>query len=123
MTCNLNLTLCTVWAVTGAAFIMGLPLLQGPTAVLATTSIATVGLAECYGLPIGLHVLASHRFEAGPFTLGRYVINQVLMSVLKASGKFNTFSKAEHKWLILVPSDLAFCCMHEGVTMQIKCYR
>lgn len=75
------LTLCTVWGVTVAAFIMGLPLLQGPTAFLATTSIATVGLALCYGVPIGLHALALDRFEAGPFTLGRYVTNQVEMSL------------------------------------------
>ncbi|KAL0018124.1 hypothetical protein WJX77_006203 [Trebouxia sp. C0004] len=63
-----------VWAVTSASFIMGLPLLQGPAAFLATTSIATVGLALCYGLPIGLHVLASNRFEAGAFTLGRWSV-------------------------------------------------
>ncbi len=73
MTCKCTLTLCAVWGVIGAAFMMGLPLLQGPTAFLATTSIATVGLALCYATPIGLHVLASDRFEAGPFTLGKYV--------------------------------------------------
>jgi len=56
---------------------MGRPLLQGLTAFLAITSIASVGLALCYGLPIGLHVLVSNRFEAEPFTLGRCVIDQV----------------------------------------------
>ena len=71
---------------------MGLPLLQGPTALLATTSVATVGLALCYGLPIGLHVLASNRFEAGPFTLGRYVLRQAQLDVPKASGKVMVFS-------------------------------
>ena len=49
---------------------MGLPLLQGVTAFLATTSIATVGLALAYGMPIGLHMIASS-FEPGPFSLGR----------------------------------------------------
>lgn len=77
MTCKLSLTTCAVWGVTAAALIMGLPLLQGPTAFLATTSLATVGLALCYGMPIGLHVLASDKFEPGPFTLGRYVMNQI----------------------------------------------
>lgn len=54
------------------AFLMGLPLLQGVTAFLATTSIATVGLALAYGLPIGLHMAHRNSFEHGPFTLGRY---------------------------------------------------
>ena len=55
-TCKWTVKLCAVWAVTAGAFITGLPLLQGSTAFLANTSIATVGLALCYGLPIGLHI-------------------------------------------------------------------
>ena len=64
--------LCAVWGVAGGAFVMGLPLLQGVTAFLATTSIATVGLALAYGIPIGLHVLRRKHLEPGPFSLGRY---------------------------------------------------
>lgn len=61
----------SVWGVAVGAFVMGLPLLQGLTAFLATTSIATVGLALAYGIPIGLHLLNRNCFEPGPFTLGR----------------------------------------------------
>jgi len=53
------------------AFVISLPLLQGVTAFFATTSIATVGLALAYGMPIGLHLISRHSFEPGPFTLGR----------------------------------------------------
>lgn len=90
--CDMQVTLCAVWGVTAASFIMGLPLLQGPTAFLATTSIATMGLALCYGLPIGLHVLASERFEAGLFSLGRYGINEVMFI---GSNSFKAFVKAD----------------------------
>ncbi len=83
---------------------MGLPLLQGPTAFLATTSIATVGLALCYGLPIGLHIFASNRFEAGPVTLGRYVMNQFtyLLTVQQASGVLQLLERlVAHPFVIL----------------------
>ncbi|DBB03720.1 TPA: hypothetical protein ACH3X3_011033 [Trebouxia sp. C0006] len=60
-----------VWGVVAGAFVMSLPLLQGVTAFLATTSIATVGLALAYGMPIGLHLINRNSFEPGPFTLGR----------------------------------------------------
>jgi len=53
------------------AFVISLPLLQGVTAFFATTSIATVGLALAYGMPIGLHLISRNSFEPGPFTLGR----------------------------------------------------
>ena len=60
-----------VWGVSAGAYVMGLPLLKGTTAFLATTSIATVGLALAYGMPIGLHLLRHNHFDPGPFTLGR----------------------------------------------------
>lgn len=61
-----------VWGVTGASFILGLPLLNGVTAFSATTSIACAGLALTYSLPILLRILfRSNYLEAGPFTLGR----------------------------------------------------
>ncbi|KAL0024345.1 hypothetical protein WJX79_001112 [Trebouxia sp. C0005] len=60
-----------VWGVAAGAFVMSLPLIQGVTAFLATTSIATVGLALAYGMPIGLHLISRNSFEPGPFTLGR----------------------------------------------------
>lgn len=61
-----------VWGVSGASFILGLPLLSGVTAFAATTSIACTGLALTYGLPILLRVLNRNSYlETGPFTLGR----------------------------------------------------
>ncbi|DBA89292.1 TPA: hypothetical protein ACH3X2_004791 [Trebouxia sp. C0005] len=66
---------CAVWGVTGASFILGLPLLNGVTAFSATTSIACAGLALTYSLPILLRILfRSNYLEAGPFTLGRWSI-------------------------------------------------
>ena len=50
---------------------MGLPMLGGVNAFLATTSIATVGLALAYGFPIGLQLITRDTFEPGPFSLGR----------------------------------------------------
>ena len=71
MSCNSTLPLCAVWAIAGSAFVMGLPLLQGSAGFVATTSVATVGLALSYAIPIGLQALAPHQFQAGAFTLGR----------------------------------------------------
>jgi len=61
-----------VWGVTGASFILGLPLLNGVTAFSATTSIACAGLALTYSLPIVLRIVFRASYlETGPFTLGR----------------------------------------------------
>lgn len=65
-----------VWGVTGASFILGLPLLNGVTAFSATTSIACAGLALTYSLPILLRILFRASYlEGGPFTLGRCAAN------------------------------------------------
>ena len=65
-----------VWGVTGASFILGLPLLNGITAFSATTSIACAGLALTYSLPILLRILFRASYlEGGPFTLGRCAAN------------------------------------------------
>lgn len=61
-----------VWGVAGAAFILGLPILNGVTAFAATTSIACAGLALTYGVPILLRIINRGSYvEAGPFSLGR----------------------------------------------------
>ncbi|KAL0046843.1 hypothetical protein WJX82_011289 [Trebouxia sp. C0006] len=71
-----------VWGVVAGAFVMSLPLLQGVTAFLATTSIATVGLALAYGMPIGLHLINRNSFEPGPFTLGRWSFSVGLIAFI-----------------------------------------
>ena len=62
-----------VWGICFAAFLLGLPLLKGPVAFAATTSIACAGLVLAYALPILLRlVVAKQMDEFGPFSLGRY---------------------------------------------------
>ena len=60
-----------VWGVALGAFLLGLPLLGGVTAFLATTSIATAGLAAAYGTPILLRLMLAADIEPGPYSLGR----------------------------------------------------
>ena len=73
------LNLVAVWGITGASFLMGLPLLNGLTAFAATTSIACAGLALTYVLPIILRILCRNSYlESGPFTLGRYALHCLL---------------------------------------------
>ncbi|KAL0024085.1 hypothetical protein WJX79_005294 [Trebouxia sp. C0005] len=79
---------CAVWGVTGASFILGLPLLNGVTAFSATTSIACAGLALTYSLPILLRILfRSNYLEAGPFTLGRWSIPVGVVACIQAGTK------------------------------------
>ncbi len=75
-----------MWGVTGASFILGLPLLNGVTAFSATTSIACAGLALTYCLPILLRILFRASYlEAGPFTLGRCAVNPPSALLLSTS--------------------------------------
>lgn len=63
---------CAVWGISFTAFLLGLPLLKGPVAFAATTSIACAGLVLSYAMPILLRVVFARRMdEVGPFSLGR----------------------------------------------------
>ena len=69
-----------VWGIAFGAFLMGLPLLGGTAAFLATTSIATAGLAMAYGTPILLRLICRQQIEAGPYNLGRWMHNALLVN-------------------------------------------
>lgn len=71
-----------VWGIAFGAFLMGLPLLGGTAAFLATTSIATAGLAMAYGTPILLRLICRQQFEAGPYNLGRWMHNALVIAYL-----------------------------------------
>jgi amino acid transporter len=62
----------SIWLAAVGAFILGLPYLYSYTAYAAVTSIATVGLYVAYVAPVFLRVRAGSRFQAGPWTLGRW---------------------------------------------------
>lgn len=65
-----------VWGISFAAFLLGLPLLKGPVAFAATTSIACAGLVLSYAMPILLRLVFARRMEeVGPFSLGRSAIH------------------------------------------------
>ena len=63
---------------------LGLPLLKGPVAFAATTSIACAGLVLSYALPILLRLIFARQMdEVGPFSLGRYAMLMVYAAVLQ----------------------------------------
>ncbi len=72
-----------VWGVAAGAFKKGLPLLQGVTAFLATTSVATVGLALAYGVPIGLHLWLATALKS--FHHGQVICLQGLCSAVSCT--------------------------------------
>ncbi|GGS30894.1 amino acid transporter [Actinokineospora fastidiosa] len=61
-----------VWLAAGGAFVLGLPYLWNETAYAAVTSIAVIGLYIAYVLPTLLRLRQGDRFEAGPWSLGRW---------------------------------------------------
>jgi len=62
----------SIWLAAVGAFILGVPYLWSPTAYFAITSIAVIGLYVAYVSPVFLRVRAGDRFQAGPWTLGRW---------------------------------------------------
>ncbi|HLO34564.1 MAG TPA: amino acid permease, partial [Candidatus Deferrimicrobium sp.] len=62
----------SIWLAAVGAFILGLPYLWSPVAYFAITSIAVIGLYVAYVSPVFLRVRAGSRFQAGPWTLGRW---------------------------------------------------
>ena len=62
----------SIWLAAAGAFVLGLPYLWSPVAYFAITSIAVIGLYVAYVAPVFLRVLAGDRFQAGPWTLGRW---------------------------------------------------
>jgi amino acid transporter len=62
----------SIWLAAVGAFLLGLPYLYSPTAYFAITSIAVIGLYVAYIAPVFLRLRAGDRFEAGPWTLGRW---------------------------------------------------
>ena len=62
----------SIWLAAGAAFVLGLPYLYSPTAYFAITSIAVIGLYVAYIAPVFLRRQAGDKFQAGPWTLGRW---------------------------------------------------
>jgi amino acid transporter len=62
----------SIWLAAIGAFILGLPYLYSAVAYAAVTSIAVIGLYVAYVAPVFLRLRAGKRFEAGPWTLGRW---------------------------------------------------
>ncbi len=62
----------SIWLAAIGAFILGLPYLYSSTAYFAITSIAVIGLYVAYIAPVFLRLLAGDKFQAGPWTLGRW---------------------------------------------------
>jgi amino acid transporter len=62
----------SIWLAAVGAFILGLPYLYSFTAYAAVTSIAVIGLYVAYVAPVFLRVRAGDKFQAGPWTLGRW---------------------------------------------------
>jgi amino acid transporter len=62
----------SIWLAAAGAFILGLPYLWSPVAYFAITSIAVIGLYVAYVAPVFLRVRAGSRFQAGPWSLGRW---------------------------------------------------
>jgi amino acid transporter len=62
----------SIWLAAVGAFILGLPYLYSAVAYAAVTSIAVIGLYVAYVAPVFLRLRAGKRFEAGPWTLGRW---------------------------------------------------
>lgn len=61
-----------VWLSVGVALVLTLPVLYSPTAYAAVTSINVVGLTPAIAIPVFLRLRAGHRFQAGPWNLGRW---------------------------------------------------
>ena len=62
----------SIWLAAVGAFILALPYLYSSVAYAAVTSIAVIGLYVAYVAPVFLRVRAGDRFQAGPWTLGRW---------------------------------------------------
>jgi amino acid transporter len=62
----------SIWLAAIGAFILGLPYLYSATAYAAVTSIAVIGLYVAYVSPVFLRVRAGSKFQAGPWSLGRW---------------------------------------------------
>jgi amino acid transporter len=62
----------SIWLAAVGAFILGLPYLYSPVAYAAITSIAVIGLYVAYIAPVFLRLRAGDKFEAGPWSLGRW---------------------------------------------------
>ncbi|KAK9909069.1 hypothetical protein WJX75_006719 [Coccomyxa subellipsoidea] len=62
-----------VWAMTAAAFLLGLPILAFPDNLACNAvGIACVGLDISYGIPMFLRIWQPRKFEPGPLNLGRF---------------------------------------------------
>jgi len=62
----------SIWLAAGGAFVLGLPYLFNAVAYAAVTSIAVIGLYIAYIIPVFLRVRAGKKFQAGPWTLGKW---------------------------------------------------
>ena len=62
----------SIWLAAGGAFILGLPYLYSSVAYFAITSIAVIGLYVAYVAPVFLRLRAGDKFQAGPWTLGKW---------------------------------------------------
>ena len=62
----------SIWLAAVGAFILGLPYLYSAVAYAAVTSIAVIGLYVAYVAPVFLRLRAGSRFQAGPWSLGRW---------------------------------------------------
>ena len=62
----------SIWLAAVGAFILGVPYLFSAVAYAAVTSIAVIGLYVAYVAPVFLRLRAGKKFQAGPWTLGRW---------------------------------------------------
>jgi len=62
----------SIWLAAGGAFILGLPYLYSSVAYFAITSIAVIGLYVAYVAPVFLRLRAGDKFQAGPWSLGKW---------------------------------------------------
>ncbi|MEU9028131.1 amino acid permease [Streptomyces sp. NPDC048383] len=61
-----------VWLAVGVAALLALPSLYSPTAYAAVTAINVIGITPAYAIPICLRIRNRHRFQPGPWNLGRW---------------------------------------------------
>jgi amino acid transporter len=61
-----------VWLSVGVAAVLALPALYSPTAYAAVTAINVIGITPAYAIPIYLRIRNRHRFQPGPWNLGRW---------------------------------------------------
>ncbi|MFZ3475993.1 amino acid permease, partial [Streptomyces sp. 2.9] len=52
--------------------VLALPSLYSPTAYAAVTAINVIGITPAYAIPIYLRIRNRHRFQPGPWNLGRW---------------------------------------------------